>query len=442
MLPTPDIRGLAARMALPQSIPTVRSVGRIAKLVGLTLESVGPIASIGDLVSIRAENADREDTFAEVVGFRDRRILLMPLDRIDGVRHDQRVIVENEGFRVPVGMALLGRVLDGLGRPLDGKGPVTPETHWGIHRAAPDAMSRPRIVDRFVTGVRCIDSTLACGRGQRIGIFAGSGVGKSVLLSMICRNCESDVNVIALTGERGKEVRDFLEGPLGEEGMRKSVVVVATSDRPPLQRLKAADTAMSIAEYFRQQGKHVLFIMDSLTRYALAQREIGLAIGEPPTTKGFPPSVFSLLARLLERAGTDARGSITGYFTVLAEGDDMNDPIVDCARSILDGHIVLSREIAGRGHYPAIDVLSSVSRVMNDVSTDEEVGLAREMRRLMSVYRKAEDMINIGAYKTGANPQIDRAIEKKEPIDAFLSQGIRDRSSWEATLAAMRTALS
>jgi len=423
------------------AINTFKSLGHITKIIGMTVESCGPMASVGDLVSIKGAGGGGEK-FAEVAGFRDNRVLLFPFDSIDGVRNGDRVELVGEGFTINVGEHLLGRVVDGIGRPIDNLGPLSGGRAWKVRRDAPDSMSRPRIKEPFLTGVRAIDSALICGKGQRMGIFAGSGVGKSSLLGMICRNSVSELNVIALIGERGKEVVEFLEDSLGEEGLAKSVVIVTTSDRPALQRVKGAEVAMSIAEFFRDAGHDVLFVMDSVTRYAMAQREIGLAVGEPPATKGYPPSVFSLLPRLMERAGTNQRGSITAFFTILVEGDDMNDPIADTARGILDGHMVLSRDLAAEGHFPAIDILPSVSRVIGDVATREHVQLARGLRKLIAVYRKAEDMINIGAYKAGSNPEIDMAISKRKSIEDFLIQGLEENNPWEQTYEMLKAILT
>ena len=423
------------------AIDHFRQVGRITKLVGLTLESHGPNASIGDLVSIHSKTT-QEDVFAEVVGFRDNRVLLMPFDSIKGIACGDDVTQVNEGFRISVGDQMLGRVIDGLGNAIDGKGDWDYEAIWPVHRAAPPSMSRIRIDKQFVTGIRAIDSALSCGIGQRIGIFAGSGVGKSTILGMLCRHSDADVNVIALIGERGKEVRDFIEDSLGPEGMKKSILVVVTSDQPPLQRVRGAELAMAIAEYFRDKSKKVLLVMDSVTRFAMAQREIGLAIGEPPATKGYPPSVFSLLPRLLERAGNNDKGSITGCFTVLVEGDDLNDPIADSVRGILDGHIVLSRELAMRGHYPAIDILASISRVINNVTTVEHLEASRQVREILGTYKKVEDLINIGAYQGGTNPKIDWAIQKKEPLDGYLRQGINEYSNWDEAFEELKLVLN
>jgi len=440
MLKSPSLDGFSSSLSLDSS-RSFQSFGHVTKLVGLTLESAGPMCSIGDLVAIVSSRDPGREQFAEVVGFRDNRVLLFPLDSIDGIRSGDKVVLVNEGFRVPVGQGMLGRVIDGLGRPIDSDEPLKFEARWPVRRPAPNSMLRTRITEQFNTGVRAIDSCLSCGSGQRMGIFAGSGVGKSTLMGMICRNSISTVNVIALIGERGKEVLDFIQDSLGPEGMKKSIVVVSTSDKSPLQRVKGAEVAMAMAEYFRDQGHRVLFVMDSVTRYAMAQREIGLAIGEPPATRGYPPSVFSMLPALLERAGTNQHGSITGFFTVLVEGDDMNDPIGDTARGILDGHIVLTRDLAAQGHYPAIDVLQSVSRVMSSVASKPQVKMAQDLRKLLSAYKKAEDMINIGAYKSGSNPEIDRAIERRKPIEGFLTQEVSDNAPWKDTLSKLEALL-
>ncbi|HXG24549.1 MAG TPA: FliI/YscN family ATPase, partial [Chthonomonadales bacterium] len=348
----------------------VKTNGRVVQVIGLVIESVGPPAMIGEICEIRSDR-QRPPIPAEVVGFRENRVLLMPLGVMEGIKPGSEVVALRKTQHVPVGDDLLGRVLDGLGNPMDGHGPIRSQARYPVNASPPNAMSRTRITEPLGMGVRAIDGCLTIGKGQRVGIFAGSGVGKSTLLGMLARNSEADVNVVALTGERGREVRDFIEESLGKEGLRRSVVIVATSDQPALVRIKAALVATAIAEYFRDQDKDVILMMDSLTRLAMAQREIGLAIGEPPTTRGYTPSVFALLPRLLERAGTGPRGSITGLYTVLVEGDDMNEPVADTARSILDGHIVLSRTLAQRNHYPAIDVLQSVSRIMPSVTTPE-----------------------------------------------------------------------
>jgi flagellum-specific ATP synthase len=437
MLRTPQISGFADAVEVDR-INTFRSVGYISKVVGMAIESNGPLCSIGDLVEISSNMDNKRSSFAEVVGFRDEKVLLFPLEGMEGIRSGDNVVRVSKGLRVNVSDDMLGRVFDGLGRPVDGKPAVKGGRSWSIRRPAPNSMLRSRIKEKFVTGVRCVDSLLTCGKGQRMGIFAGSGVGKSSLIGMICRNCKADVNVISLIGERGKEVLDFIEDSLGEEGMKNSVLIVSTSDKSPMQRVKGAETAMAIAEYFRDQGKDVLFVMDSVTRYAMAQREIGLAIGEPPATRGYPPSVFGLMPALLERAGTNQHGSITGFFTVLVEGDDMNDPIADTARGILDGHIELSRSIAAMGHYPAVDVLPSVSRVMSSVVSKEHMVYAQKIRSLLATYRKAEDMINIGAYSKGSNPQIDEAIRKIGAIRAMLVQDMYNRTEYEETFEIMK----
>ncbi len=441
MLKSPEIAGFTDQFSKIKT-KSFRSVGRITKVVGLTIESSGPVCSIGDLISIRSSSDPNSENFAEVVGFKDDRVLLFPLESIEGIRSGDKAYLVNEGFTVPVGEALLGRVIDGLGRPIDGKGPIVSDKRWKVRRAAPNSMMRTRIKTPFMTGVRSVDSCITCGNGQRMGIFAGSGVGKSTLMGMICRNSSSDLNVISLIGERGKEVLDFIEDSLGEEGLKKSVVLVSTSDKSALQRVKGAETAMAIAEYFRDQGNNILLVMDSITRYAMAQREIGLAVGEPPATRGYPPSVFSMMPALLERAGTNQHGSITGIFTVLVEGDDMNDPIGDTARGILDGHIALSRDLAHQGHFPAVDVLQSISRVMTSVASEEHLELAQQMRTLLAAYKKAEDMINIGAYKEGSNSEIDMAILKKKPIDAFLKQKVNEKIEWFDTFERMKGILA
>lgn len=399
----------------------VKVNGRVTDVIGLVIESAGPSAMIGEVCSVRR---GRQGTSipAEVVGFRGSRVLLMPLAPMEGIRAGSEVVATRSSHRVAVGEALLGRVLDGLGEPADG-GPLPAcSALYPVQAPPPGALGRARITEPLSLGVRAIDGCLTVGRGQRIGIFAGSGVGKSTVLGMIARNTSADVNVIALTGERGREVRDFIEESLGEAGLRRSVVIVATSDQPALVRIKSALVATAVAEYFRDQGADVMLMMDSVTRLAMAQREVGLAIGEPPATRGYTPSVFALLPRLLERAGTSERGSITGLYTVLVEGDDMNEPVADAVRGILDGHIVLSRALAQQNHYPAIDVLQSVSRLMPSIASPEHMAAAGELRFLLATYREAEDLINIGAYVDGTNPRIDRARRCIEAIRAFLRQ--------------------
>lgn len=420
----------------------VQPEGRVFEVTGLTIKSVGPQASIGDKVVVECEGEKGVRRVpCEVVGFRDRFVLVMPYEHLSGIRPGARVIPVGR-MTVNAGYSLLGRVLDGLGRPLDDKPAPWDTVPVEIDREAPPAMRRDPLSEPLATGIRVIDGTLTLAKGQRIGIMAGSGVGKSVLLGSLARNAQSTVNVIALIGERGREVRDFIEKSLGPEGLARSVVVVVTSDKSPMERMKGAFTAMAMAEYFRDQGEDVLFLMDSVTRCAMAKREIGLAVGEPPTTKGYPPSVFSFLASLLERSGASERGSITGIFTVLVEGDDMNDPIADTVRSILDGHIVLSRRIASMNHYPAVDVLSSLSRLMSEVVSEEHSELAGRLRSLLATYDKAEDLVNIGAYAKGSNPKIDEALSRIDAINAFLCQKPRDCIAFEDTERQLKQVLS
>ena len=410
---------------------SIKMSGKVTQVIGLVIESKGPNVSLGELCYIKSRFPNVEPIPAEVVGFREGLVLLMPIGEMQGIGPGCEVVSAQKTLQVKVGMELLGRVLDGLGNPMDGKGPILSKTEYPLHAEPPDPLQRPRIKDSLYVGVRAIDGLITLGSGQRIGIMAGSGVGKSTLLSMIARNTEADISVISLVGERGREVRDFIERDLGEEGLKRSVVVVATSDKPALVRIKGAMTATAIAEYFRDQGRRVVLMMDSVTRFAMAQREVGLTIGEPPATRGYTPSVFALLPRLLERAGTSARGSITGIYTVLVDGDDMNEPIADAVRSILDGHIVLSRSIAAQNHFPAIDVRASVSRVMTDVVTKEHREAAQHMRALMAVYKEAEDLIHIGAYVKGSSKRIDEAIEKIDAINEFLCQGVFEVTAFE-----------
>lgn len=410
----------------------IRQNGTIAKIIGLIIESYGPAASIGDVCYIHTKDGKKH--IAEVVGFKHDKTLLMPLTDIYGVAPGNEVSTFREPFAVGVGDDLLGRVLDGLGNPIDGKEPPKIVSKRSVYASPPNPLTRRRITEHLELGIKPIDGLLTCGKGQRTGIFAGSGVGKSVLMGMIAQNTKADVNVIALIGERGREVRDFIETDLGPEGLKRSVVIVATSDQAALARVKGALVATTIAEYFRDKGLNVLLMMDSVTRFCMALREIGLAVGEPPTTKGYTPSVFAKLPKLLERAGTSDIGSITGLYTVLVEGDDMDEPIADAARSILDGHIVLSRKLAAKNHYPAIDILSSISRVMNSVVTDEHKKIARKLIETLAVYHEAEDLINIGAYSKGANPKIDYAIDKINEINSFLQQGIGEKAPFDDTL--------
>lgn len=420
---------------------TARPEGRVSKVIGLTVESVGPRISVGDLAWIETVSGKgTRNVPAEVVGFRENSVLLMPVEYLAGMRPGARVLPGNR-LEVCAGYSLLGRVVDGLGRPMDSGPELVDTVPVEINRSAPPPMTRERLHQVFSTGIKAIDGLLTCAKGQRVGIFSGSGVGKSVLMGSLARNSSATVNVIALIGERGREVRDFIENCLGD-GLKKSVVVVATSDQSPLMRIKGASTAMAIAEYFRDQGENVLLLMDSITRYGMAQREIGLAIGEPPTTKGYPPSVFGLLAHLLERSGNSDKGSITAFYSVLVEADDMNDPIADAARSILDGHIVLSRQIAESNHYPAIDVLMSISRIMNEIVTGPHREKAGKFRSLMSVYKKAEDLVNVGAYVAGSNPKIDESLAKMDKILAFLRQPHNVASRFDETMKYMEAAIS
>jgi len=417
----------------------VRYSGKVTKVVGLTIEAEGPETHIGALCHVFAQN--NRKVLAEVVGFRDKKVLLMPIGDMSGIGPGNLVVAADRDLEVGVGPGLLGRVLDGLGNPMDGKGPVDIEKYYPVNNMPPNPMTRPRITQPLPLGVKCIDGLITVGKGQRLGIFAGSGVGKSTLIGMIARNTKADINVIALIGERGREVRDFLERDLGEEGLKRSVVVIATSDQPALIRLKGALVATAIAEYFRDCGNDVLLLMDSLTRFSMAQREIGLAIGEPPVTRGYTPSVYAAMPKLLERSGTSSKGSITGLYSVLVDGDDMNEPITDTARGILDGHIVLSRKLAHRNHYPAIDVLASISRVMSDIIDDEHKKYAKELRRNLAIYADAEDLINVGAYVKGSNPEIDLAIQLNKGINEFLTQDTITRYSFSETIELLKKAV-
>lgn len=414
-----------------------KKLGKVSKIVGLTIESIGPDANLNDVCTIVSKDNPSQMVKAEVVGFKDKRILLMPFENVDGIGPGS--IVENTGsvLTIKVSDELLGKTVDGLGRPIDGY-----ELEEGmdvkVEATPPDPMTREIISDILPLGVKAVDGLITVGKGQRIGIFAGSGVGKSTLLGMFARNTRADINVIALIGERGREVREFIERDLGEEGMKRSVVVVATSDKPALIRNKAAKTATAIAEYFREQGKDVLLMMDSLTRFSMAQREIGLASGEPPVTRGYPPSVYSEMPKLLERAGTSDKGSITGLYTVLVDGDDFNEPITDTARSILDGHIMLSRKLGHKNHYPAIDVLQSISRVMSQIVTKEHKKAAGQLKNILASYNEAEDLINIGAYKSGTNKNIDYAISKIDSVNEFLRQGTDEKFDFEDEMEMLR----
>jgi flagellum-specific ATP synthase len=416
----------------PEALLTPR--GKVVKVLGLVIEATGPPAAVGDLCRLRVSRSGRS-VYAEIVGFRDDRLLLMPLGEMEGVAPGTEVVPLGRPFTAPAGPGLLGRVLDGVGQPIDGRGRLDARDRVPTRRTPPDPLTRRRVSEPLATGVRAIDGLLSIGLGQRIGIFAGSGVGKSTLLGMIARRTAAEVNVIGLIGERGREVREFIERDLGQEGLARSVLIVATSDAPPQIRRQAAFTATAIAEWFRDQGHRVLLMMDSLTRFATAQREVGLAIGEPPTTRGYTPSVFALMPRLLERAGTSpGTGAITGLYTILVEGDDHNEPVADAARSILDGHIVLARDLAERGHYPAIDVLASVSRCMPDVVEASHLAAAQTIRALIAAHREVEPLLALGAYRAGSVPRADRAIKAWPEIEAYLKQTVDDGGDYAATV--------
>ena len=410
-----------------------KRLGKVVNVVGLTIESNGPDAKLDDLCRIIVDKDENRFIMAEVIGFKDGKTLLMPFETTEGI--GSGCIVENMGYplSVSVGEDMLGLTLDGLGRPIDGSEYIGTDT-YRIDAPSPDPLSREIITEPLPLGVKAVDGLITLGKGQRIGIFAGSGVGKSTLLGMFARNTKADINVIALIGERGREVREFIERDLGEEGMKRSVLVVATSDKPALVRRKAAQTATAIAEYFRDQGNDVLLMMDSLTRFSMAQREIGLASGEPPVTRGYTPSVYAEMPKLLERAGNSDKGSITGLYTVLVDGDDFNEPITDTARSILDGHIMLDRKLGHKNHYPAIDVLQSISRCMSQIATSEHKAAAGKLKNVLATYNEAEDLINIGAYKSGANKNIDYAIEKIDAINEFLCQDVDSKYSFDEEL--------
>ena len=420
---------------------TISHVGKIENIVGMTIEASGGKAAIGDINTIYNENT-KSQVLAEVVGFKNDRVLLMPYENTDGITSGSFVRSTNQSLKIPVGDNLRGRIIDAVGKPIDGLGPIEETEYFSVNSPYINPLARPPIREKMVFGIKALDGMITIGKGQRIGIFAGSGVGKSTLLGMIAKNVKADINVIALVGERGREVLEFVQNDLGEEGLARSVLVVATSDQSPMLRLKCPIVATAIAEYFKNQGKDVLLMMDSLTRFAMAQREIGLAVGEPPIARGYTPSIYSELPKHLERSGNFESGSITGIYTVLVEGDDTNEPIADTVRGILDGHIVLTRKLANANHFPAIDVNASISRLMNSIAPQEHLDMASKFRDLLSIYDKNEDLISIGAYKAGTNPKLDYAISKIDKINAFLKQGINEAFSYEETLAKMKEILT
>jgi flagellum-specific ATP synthase len=413
----------------------LRVVGKVIQVVGLIIEAQVQGVSVGEVCKIVIN--DKNYILSEVVGFKESKVLLMPLGQITGIKPGSRIYATGEPIQVKVGMGLLGRVLNGMGEPMDGKGDIDFEAMYPVDKDPPDPIKRPRITKVLKTGVKAIDGLLTLGRGQRVGIFAGSGVGKSTLMGMLARNCEAEINVISLVGERGREVKDFIEESLGEEGLKKSVVICATSDQPPVIRLKGALVGTAVAEYFRDQGKDVLLMMDSVTRFSMAQREIGLATGEPPTTKGYTPSVFAMLPRLMERAGTSEKGSITAIYTVLVDGGDMDEPIADAARGILDGHILLDRGLAAKNHYPCIEVGHSVSRLFSAINDPRHQKAAGQLREVLARYNEAEDLINIGAYVKGSNPKIDAAVEKIDDVNTLLKQATNENIAFEETVQKM-----
>ena len=412
---------------------TIWQDGKVVEVIGLVITSTGPSTSVGELCHIYP-HPEAEPVLAEVVGFRENKVLLMPLGELTGINPGSLVVATGETLSISVGEELIGRVIGGDGQPVDGRGPIKTARRKSIYAAPPDPLKRTRITEPLVTGIRSLDSFMTCGKGQRLGVFAGSGVGKSVMMGMIARNTRAPINVIGLIGERGREVREFLEKDLGEEGLARSVVVSVTSDNPPLLKVKGALIATTIAEYFRDQGQDVILMIDSVTRVAMALREIGLAVGEPPATKGYTPSVFTFLPKFLERAGTSDKGSITGLYAVLVEGDDLNDPISDTVRSILDGHVVLSRKLANRNHYPAVDVLASISRLMVDIAQPQHLQDVNKLKSLMAAYQDAEDLINIGAYVKGSDTTIDESIAKMGSINTFLRQDINEKTEFENDL--------
>lgn len=420
---------------------TISHIGKIENIVGMTIEASGGKAAIGDICHIYSENA-RGQALAEVVGFKNDRILLMPYDNMTGLAAGNFVRNTRQQLRIPVGDFLKGRIIDALGRPIDGLSAFKPEQYFSIENPYINPLSRPPISERMDFGIKAIDGTLSIGKGQRVGIFAGSGVGKSTLLGMIAKNVKADINVIALVGERGREVLEFVRNDLGDAGLARSVLVVATSDQSAMLRSKCPVVATAIAEYFKGQGKDVLLMMDSLTRFSMAQREIGLAVGEPPIARGYTPSIYAELPKLLERSGNFEEGSITGIYTVLVEGDDTNEPIADTVRGILDGHIVLTRKLANSNHFPAIDVNASISRLMNAIVSPEHRALASKLRDILSVYEKNSDLISIGAYKAGTNPSVDYAISKIDLVNGFLKQGINESFDYDEVMQSLKQILS
>jgi len=412
---------------------SIREIGKVTEIIGLIIEADGPQSHIGDLCYIY-NNLNEEPIWAEVVGFRTPKILLMPLGSMEGLQPGAIVVNTGAPMKIKVGERLLGRVLDGLGRSIDNLGEINSQTLQSTHAEAINPLKRRRITEPLSLGIKSVDAFATVGKGQRLGVFAGSGVGKSTALAMMAKNTSADMNVIALVGERGREVREFIEQTLGTEGMKRSVIIAATSEQPSLVKIKAAQVATSIAEYFRDTGRDVLFMLDSITRISMAQREVGLAIGEPPATRGYTPSVFASMPKLLERAGSNENGTMTGLYTVLVEGDDFNEPISDTARSILDGHIVLSRDLAHKNHYPAVDILQSISRVMPDVTTEEHRAAAGKIRNLLAVYKKNEDLINIGAYVKGSDKNCDEAIKLMDRINAFLQQKVDEKFDYQTTI--------
>jgi ATP synthase in type III secretion protein N len=424
---------------LLSSVSTYNIKGKVTELTGIVVRAVVPGVRIGELCFI-VPHHNRPPIKSEVVGFRDQEVLLMPLGELEGIGLGNDVIPTGHTLTVRVGEGLLGRILDGLGDPLDAaeKGPLEFTTEYPVTANPPEALTRERVLHPLSVGIKSIDAMLTVGEGQRVGIFAAAGVGKSTLIGMIARNTEAEINVICLVGERGRELRDFLEKDLGEEGLRRSVVVVSTSDQPSLVRLKAAYVATAIAEYFRDQGKKVILMMDSITRFARALREVGLAVGEPPARQGYTPSVFSTLPRLLERSGNSDKGSITAFYTILVAGDDMNEPVADETRSILDGHIILSRALAARNHYPAIDISESISRVMDSIIEEDHKGASLKLREIVANYEKERDLILIGAYEEGSDPKVDYAIEKIEEVNNFLKQSVEDKISFEEAVEMLK----